>query len=370
MTSLSQTDTRGAEHTAATPQATEGGAVVRPPYRAGWLDRLFAWVEQFPFPAWGFYLVCWLPLMLAETVIKWIDGAYPAGTIFPIHAVHTGLPLYVLATAHYLDSLAADKMGAFRSVFVGDATAYERLHYELTTTPARGALVATMIGAVSGALVSMLLPASITQAQKLFTSPAATVLEVTIMTVLWALLATVMYRTVRQLRIVSRIYAQHTHIDLFRLGPLYAFSTLTARTALSIMFALYVWFAVDPSPLLANVPFAGAVALFGLAAIVTFARPLLDLHELLSQEKRRLQDENGEQIKHIVAELHRTAASGEYAQAAQIEAVMNSLVAEREVLEKLRTWPWETETARLVVTATLLPMLLWLIQRLLERLGI
>ncbi|MDQ5823051.1 MAG: hypothetical protein M3441_02435 [Chloroflexota bacterium] len=370
MTSLPQTDIRGTEHAVAIPQPTEGGAVVRPPYRAGWLDRLFAWVEQLPFPAWVFYLVCWLPLILAESIIKWIDGAYPVGTVFPIHAVHTGLPLYVLATAHYLDNLAADKMQAFRSVFVGDETTYERLRYELTTIPARGALLATLIGAAGGALVSMLLPPSITQAQKLFTSQAATLLEVTTITVLWALLATVMYRTVRQLHLVSRIYAQHTRIDLFRLGPLYAFSTLTARTALSIMFALYVWFAVDPSPLLANVPFAGAVAVFGLAAIVTFARPLLVLHELLAQEKRRLQDENGEQIKHIVAELHRRAGAGEYGQAAQIEAVVNSLVAEREVLEKLRTWPWETETARLVITAALLPMLLWLIQRLLERLGI
>jgi hypothetical protein len=48
---------------------------------------------------------------------------------------------------------------------------------------------------------------------------------------------------------------------------------------------------------------------------------------------------------------------------------MNSLVAEREVLSKLRTWPWEADTARLVLTAMLLPMLLWLLQRTLQGLG-
>lgn len=143
----------------------------------------------------------------------------------------------------------------------------------------------------------------------------------------------------------------------------------TARTALFIMLALYGWFAVDPSPLLANVPFTGAVTVFGLAAIITFARPLMDLHELLAHEKRRLQDENGEQIKNTVAELHRRVQAGELSQADQIEAVMNSLIAERKVLAKLRTWPWETDTARMVITAMMLPMLLRLIQRTLGRPG-
>lgn len=370
MSSLPQTNVEVTKYNAPAPSDAHSSSGVRALYRPGWLDRLFAWVEPFPISPWAFYFVCWLPLMLAETTIKWADGAYEVGTIFPIHVVHTGLPLYVLATAHYLDRLAGDKMRAFRSVFVGDEVTFERLSYELTTTPARGALLAGLAGAAGGAIVSLLLPLSITQAQKLFTSPLSTLLDATLLIGLWALLATVMYRTVRQLRLVSRIYTQHTRIDLFRLGPLYAFSTLTARTALSIMFALYVWFAVDPSPLLTNMPFAGAVAVFGLAALITFARPLLDLHELLAEEKRRLQDENGEQIKNIVAALHLRAKAGEYAQADQIEAVMNSLVAERDVLARLRTWPWETETARLVITAALLPMLLWLVQRILERLGI
>ncbi|MDQ3705289.1 MAG: hypothetical protein M3437_08730 [Chloroflexota bacterium] len=369
MSTLPQTKVQSTEQFAA-DSAARGSGVVRPPYPPGWLDRLFAWVEGLPFPAWSFYLVCWLPLMLAETLTKWADAAYPVGTIFPIHAVHTGLPIYVLATAHYLDRLAGEQMRAFRSVFLGDDAAFERLSYELTTTPAHSALLAGLAGAGGGAIVSVLLPPSITEAQKLFTSPVSTLLDATLLIGLWALLATVMYRTVRQLRLVSHIYAQHTRIDLFRLGPLYAFSTLTARTALSIMFALYVWFAVDPSPILANVPFAGAVAAFGLAALITFARPLLDLHELLAQEKRRLQDENGEQLKNIVAELHQRTGAGEYSRAGELEAAMNSLIAERDVLTRLRTWPWETETARLVVTAAMLPMLLWLVQRLLERLGI
>lgn len=369
MFSLIQTGASGTEYNSLVHPATHGGPGVSALYPPGWLNRLFAWVERLPLPAWAFYLVCWLLLMLVETVLKWIDGAYEVGSIFPIHVVHTGLPLYVLATAHYLDRLAGDKMRAFRSVFVGDETVFERVRYELTTAPARSALLATLVGAGVGAIVSVLLPPSITQAQKLFTSPVSTFTDATLITGLWALLVTVMYQTVRRLCLVSRIYAQHTRIDLFKIGPLYAFSTLTARTALFIMFALYAWFAVDPSPLLSNVPFAGAIAVFGLASVVTFALPLLSLHKLLAEEKHRLQDENGEQIQNMVAQLHQRVQAGDLSRADKIQALMNSLVAEREVLAKLRTWPWETETARLVLTAMLLPMLLWLLQRTLQGLG-
>jgi hypothetical protein len=44
-----------------------------------------------------------------------------------------------------------------------------------------------------------------------------------------------------------------------------------------------------------------------------------------------------------------------------------SLIAERELLEKTPTWPWEPGTPVAVITALLLPVGLFLIQRMLER---
>jgi hypothetical protein len=48
---------------------------------------------------------------------------------------------------------------------------------------------------------------------------------------------------------------------------------------------------------------------------------------------------------------------------------LDGLVVERSVLDKVSTWPWEPETVRVVVTALLLPAVLWAITRVLERLG-
>ncbi len=38
------------------------------------------------------------------------------------------------------------------------------------------------------------------------------------------------------------------------------------------------------------------------------------------------------------------------------------------MLEKMPTWPWQASTLRGLMTAVLLPLFLWLSQRLLERL--
>jgi hypothetical protein len=45
------------------------------------------------------------------------------------------------------------------------------------------------------------------------------------------------------------------------------------------------------------------------------------------------------------------------------------LQTEQTTLEKAPTWPWHPETIRVVLTAIAIPMLVWLAQRVLERVG-
>jgi hypothetical protein len=46
-----------------------------------------------------------------------------------------------------------------------------------------------------------------------------------------------------------------------------------------------------------------------------------------------------------------------------------ALVRERDVLDKIPTWPWQPDTIRWLGTALLLPIIVWTITRVLERLG-
>jgi hypothetical protein len=51
-----------------------------------------------------------------------------------------------------------------------------------------------------------------------------------------------------------------------------------------------------------------------------------------------------------------------------VHQMILSLVAERELLQKTPTWPWQPGTPIAVVSALLLPLGIFLVQRLLERL--
>lgn len=47
----------------------------------------------------------------------------------------------------------------------------------------------------------------------------------------------VVYQTAHQLRMVNLVYTQYTNVNLYRLGPLYSLSTVTALTAAAISIA-------------------------------------------------------------------------------------------------------------------------------------
>jgi hypothetical protein len=54
-----------------------------------------------------------------------------------------------------------------------------------------------------------------------------------------------------------------------------------------------------------------------------------------------------------VAQFHRRTDAGDYDSMAGINEATENLVRERDVLDKVSTWPWEPETVCLVLTAFL-----------------
>ena len=46
--------------------------------------------------------------------------------------------------------------------------------------------------------------------------------------------------------------------------------------------------------------------------------------------------------------------------------VISILETEQDTLNRISTWPWQPETPRFLVTALLLPLLLWVIQYVLQ----
>jgi hypothetical protein len=312
-----------------------------------------------------------LLLGLVRTVVAWGDGSYPAGTFFYIH-VQDGLTcIYLLFILHYLDDWADAALADFRPALATDDTGFAELRYQLTTMPARPVFVLTLIGLVFGLPYIPLFDAAPELQQfKYFTSPAATIADVTISGIAWVTNVVFAYHTIRQLRLISRIYTRYTNVSIFDSGPLYALSRVTAFTTIALLFLTYVYVAFYGN-FQFDSPVEGLIELLFVAvALVTFVWPLLGAHRLLQAEKVHRKSEIARRIETAADEMHRHTDAGDYAAVKDITSVIDGLTKEMALVGKASTWPWDPEALRAVITALLLPLAIWIITRVLERFGI
>lgn len=340
-------------------------------YRPSWVDRLTGWVRRLPGPGWGFYLALGLALAGLALLVLWAGDVPLTGPVLVAYILSGLSQAYFLGLIHFLDNSAAAALARFRPVLAVDEAGYERLRYRLTTLPARPAWVASALGALY-ALAVLLINSQTGASTGRETFPAyVTGLYVAYSLSISALAALTIYHTIHQLRTVSRIYTGHTRINLFQSGPLYTLSTLAARTAIGISLPTYAWFwlnllapgGLSISDLIPSV-------LFSVMILVTFIWPLLGAHRLLAREKQKLLDEAARRIEATIQRLHGHVDSGDMDHRGALKDTLDGLVIEQGVIRKLRTWPWQPETASGVGAAFLMPVILWVIQRLLTRLGL
>lgn len=353
------------------------------PYAPGWVDRVTDWVRTLRVPYWIIYMIPVLLLFTVTTVIKWGDGsyeaAYKAGNtgglfklgpfyIYPFHAIPEFVAFYALALMHYLDDVARRALITYHPAMRADEARFKDISYRLTNLPAWPTLLASLAGGVFALVILLLIDIvqpDFVDRLLLFTSPAAAIVESSVFVLLWWIWGALTYHTVRQLRLVSHIYTAYTRIDVFNLSPLYAFSWLTARTAIGWVIATYAFILTAPG-LIEN-PITMGIMLFNFVfAVVAFAWPLVGVHRLLEDAKHHRLLASAKRFDLLVTELHRRTDEGEFSTMVEMKDGMEALVSERNVLEKVYTWPWQRETVSGLSTALLLPIILWLITRFLD----
>ncbi len=331
------------------------------------------WVGRLPLPAWLFYLLLALLFEGAAIGALALDGILNAPHAL-IYYTWLAVPLaYLLGLVHYLDDWAASALARYRPVLAVDEAGYDRLRYQLTTLPARPAAAVAALGALYG--IGKLALAFLQKANPNLDAvhPAVVAMEIALTILSYVAAATVIYHTFHQLGTVSVIYTEHTRINLFQLGPLYALSSLAARGAIGIGIVTYLWLpppaSMMPNQTLGMADFLPTTLLIAVI-LVTFIWPLWGAHRLLQREKQRLQDEVGGRLAATMTELNGMIDRGELENRESLVSTLDGLKTAQEVIDKLRTWPWRVGTISGVAAAILAPILIWLIQRLLERLGV
>jgi hypothetical protein len=333
-------------------------------YAPSWVDRFSDWVDGLAGPSWLYYLVLGLVLLMVQTAVLWIEGVYPLGTFLPIHLVAAGGVAYLLALLPWLDNTAAMALSTLRPALTAREEEYSQLRHQLTTLRARPTLVASLV-TVTFVVLADQLGVTIASFEAVAGSPVSAGLIYFIYLIGWWIAGAFIYHTIHQLRLINSIHTRHTRVDLFRMRPLYAFSRLTALTAASLTLTLYVDIAVQPG-VLDDPRTIGIASIIVVLAVATFAWPLLGIHRLLEEEKGRLLDENSLLLEAKLVELHQGLNRGELDGMENLNMAIASLEIEQNVLNRIPTWPWQPETVRLLVTAVLLPLGLWIVQIVLQ----
>jgi hypothetical protein len=169
------------------------------------------------------------------------------------------------------------------------------------------------------------------------------------------------YHSIRQLQLVNRTVKQVKRFNLFHLDPVYAFSQLTARTGILWMLLLgltLLAFPLDLASLLTIAMLAGQVVL----ALAAFVLPLRSVNQRLVSEKRSLLAANQQRIETTLTQLHQRIDQKDTGEIGQINDALAGLNTERDILAKISTLPFSTNTLRGFLSAIVLPIALLLVQ--------
>ena len=276
---------------------------------------------------------------------------------------------YIVWVRFYLDGVAARAMDAFRPALSVSDEEFARLRYELTTLPAPLTRIATVVAAVGYVLNATLLPDRIIAQFGPSRGVAALMLApVAIFTLAVVLISTA--QAARQLWMVGILHGLAEHVNLFRVKPFYAFSGLAARTGMSFLVLAYLIVALRPDMVRDTPALQLLIVAMVPTAIACFVLPLYGMHERLVAEKDRLLSEANARFETLLARLHARVDGDVLTDAEKISHQLSSVAAEREAIARLSTWPWEATTMTGFLTTLVLPLLIWLVQRVLGKLGV
>ncbi len=334
------------------------------PYRPSWVNRFIWWIERLPGPAWLAYLVLASVGILTsagESLSRQVSGNDLANA-----AYYGALPGAIFFLIHHLDGTTTDAIRGLRPLLAMGDDEVKDLGYRMTVIPARPALIAAVISMVLGPLGYLSDPVG---SGIVGLEPWALGLRYVWETLISASFLLLVYHTYRQLRLIDQLHHQIAAVDVFDQAPLYRFSRVTSQTAVGLILLLVPGILLVPadagaSTIVLSFAWYGAAVVVAIAA---FVLPLRGMHDLVMAEKRRLGAETGRRITVTLAQIHDAVDAGDGATIGVRNGALSALIAQRDLIARVPTWPWSTGALTGFVSAMLLPIAVFLIQRVLSQ---
>ena len=333
------------------------------------VDRLLNLVDRLPGPSSLWFVVLGMLLLAPAHAWIWATGTRPVGEVEWVLFAPALVLAYFMWLLHLLNRVAGSAFDAFRPALGGTTDEQERYRLALTSIPDRVAVVTVIVVEVVFCVSILSTDLSLRQATPVATEFAIWILYALVMPVIGLLIV----HDIRQLRLVGRLSALAANVDIFKPAPVTAFSRLTAVTAIGILAFVALLVATIPiSVALASesvIPgeIASATAMTVLA-VASFVLPLRVMHGRLLEQKLGLVDAAQERLKLILGRVSEAVEANDLSNADQLNKTLSSVLAQRDLLAKLPTWPWSAGTFRGVASAVVLPVAIFVITRLIDQL--
>jgi hypothetical protein len=196
--------------------------------------------------------------------------------------------------------------------------------------------------------------------------PITVILGVPVLSMAFAGTTALLYHSLHQLRVIGRVHRYIESIEVLDLDRLHAFAGVTAATGVALLALGYIGVLLNPDPL-SNPQVIAWSAVTTAAAVACFFGPLFGIRGLIAAEKSRRLETVNRLLDQALSYLHRRVEEGDLADADAVNKDISSLLAERDVLARISTWPWAPETIRGFSAAIVIPIGLWLVFRFLEQ---
>jgi hypothetical protein len=334
-------------------------------YRPAGFSRFLAWVAGLPGHGWWVFPALALLLVAWSHGILWGTGRLPVGTFDPVVGWGAAYAPYTLAALAYLNRVALGALRSFWPAMGRPESERPAWAYAFTTSPAGSGLVIVGLGLVLATASFLTAPSAILPSD----TTARAILFVAYLPTLfsgYALVVVAGIHTLRQLRLVSRIHRQATAIDPWDRVSLYAFSRLTVQTGLAYILVGYFALTVNGSWQAGNVVSMLTIVATFTIGTAAFVVPLWGIHGRLVREKELLVRSADARLERLAAEMYGRVDAGEFDRTKVIADALDGVRGIRERIGRLPTWPWPPEVLRGFVSALFLPVLVYVVSRLIS----
>lgn len=327
-----------------------------PAYSPRWLSRFFELLNSLPIPFWVLALGYVIILAIIRHWIAWEQGLVAQGQINPFLVVNPMFSLGLIIAWQYMDQRAELALNKF---FIGSpkkVKEIDRITSEFLSLSAFPATVLFILGMVTG--YGAFLDAVTVDPQATQVWPAISILGYGLFLAFSGLL---IYRVFRQIKMMRRLLA-NIDADIFNPQPVYALSSYGAAVAIAVFLAQTV-----PSLPLSNFFVTpGAIInvyVIAVLVLVVFFIPLNQINKRMRSNKEYLLAELGNDLKQVQVGIHKAVSKKQFSEVDKMRGTLSALREERELIQKLPTWPWQPETLRNLLTPFLIPVAVFLVTR-------